>query len=172
MNSDDIDSAVLDISKQLIKSIPDFSNVCFIGIRTRGIVVAKRILSELSKNDITNIPLGTLDITLYRDDLRTKHTWPAVEKTDIGFDVNNKDIIIVDDVMYTGRTARAAIEAVMDYGRPSSIKLIILVDRGSRELPIQPDFTGSQFDISQGNRVNVYLDDVDGREGVEVQSTK
>ena len=168
MNSDDINQAISKISENLLKSIKEFHNVCFVGIRTRGITVAKRILSELNKNEINNIPLGTLDITLYRDDFRSKDTWPVIEKTDIEFDVDNKDIIIVDDVIYTGRTARAAIEAIMDYGRPSSIKLITLIDRGNRELPIQPDFNGAKFDVAEGSRVNVFLEDIDGKEGVEL----
>ena len=168
MNSDDINTAIINISNKLIKSIKEFHNICFVGIRTRGITVAKRILRELNKNEIYNIPLGTLDITLYRDDFRSKDTWPVIEKTDIEFDVDNKDIIIVDDVIYTGRTARAAIEAIMDYGRPSSIKLITLIDRGKCELPIQPDFNGAKFDVPQGSRVNVFLEDIDGKEGVEL----
>lgn len=168
MNSDDINTAIIKISKNLITSIKDFHNICFIGIRTRGVNVAKRILSELKKNEINHIPLGTLDITLYRDDFRSKDRWPVIEKTDIDFDVNNKEIIIVDDVIYTGRTARAAIEAIMDYGRPSSIKLITLIDRGNRELPIQPDYNGAKFDIAQGKRVNVFLEEIDGKDSVEI----
>lgn len=171
MDVEDIRTAITKISELLQESINDFQNVCIVGIRTRGIVVAQRILKQLNTNNINNIPLGILDITLYRDDLRTKDTWPAIEKTDIDFDINNKDVVIVDDVIYTGRTARAAIEAVMDYGRPSSIKLITLVDRGNRELPIQPDFCGAVFDIAGGKRVNVFLNDTDGREGVEVTTT-
>jgi len=168
MTASDIDQAIIRISKNILDQTNNFENVCFIGIRTRGIVVAERILDELKKNRITDIPLGTLDITLYRDDLRTTYTWPVIERTDIDFDVNGKTIYIVDDVIYTARTARAAIEAVMDYGRPASIKLITLVDRGCRELPIQPDYIGAKFDISPDKRVNVMLQDVDGKEGVEV----
>jgi pyrimidine operon attenuation protein/uracil phosphoribosyltransferase len=168
MNSVGINDAIIKISENLLTSIKDFRNLCFIGIRTRGIVVAKRILSELKKNQINDIPLGTLDITLYRDDFRSKDTWPVIEKTDIEFDVNNKEIVIVDDVIYTGRTARAAIEAIMDYGRPSSIKLITLIDRGNRELPIQPDFNGAKFDVEHNKRVNVFLKDIDGKDMVEL----
>ncbi|NIP31255.1 MAG: bifunctional pyr operon transcriptional regulator/uracil phosphoribosyltransferase PyrR [Candidatus Dadabacteria bacterium] len=170
MDSDEINNAIIKISEGLQSSISDFSNICFIGIRTRGIVVAKRILNELKKYKINNIPLGTLDITLYRDDFRSKDTWPVIEKSDIPFDVKDKDIYIVDDVIYTGRTARAAIEAIMDYGRPSSIKLITLIDRGFRELPIQPDFSGAKVSVGHDNRVNVFLEDTDGKDRVEITS--
>ena len=170
MNSDDINQAISKISDKILNSVKEFDNTCFIGIRTKGITVAKRILSELRKNGINHIPLGTLDITLYRDDFRSRDTWPVIEKTDIEFDVTDKDIIIVDDVIYTGRTARAAIYAIMDYGRPSSIKLITLIDRGNRELPIQPDFNGAKFDVAKNKRVNVFLDDADGNDRVELTS--
>lgn len=168
MSSDDLNNALINISQSLLSDIKDFNNICFVGIRTRGIAVAKRILSELKKNDINDIPLGTLDITLYRDDFRSKDTWPVLEKSDISFDVNDKEIVIVDDVIYTGRTARAAMEAIMDYGRPSSIKLITLIDRGYRELPIQPDFHGVKIEVEPGKRVNVFLEDIDGKDGVEL----
>jgi len=170
MNSDDINEAISKISENLLKNIKDFDNVCFIGIRTKGITVAKRILSELNKNGINNVALGTLDITLYRDDFRSRDCWPVIEKTDITFDVTDKDIIIVDDVIYTGRTARAAIYAIMDYGRPSSNKLITLIDRGNRELPIQPDFNGAKFDVAKNKRVNVFLDDPGCKDRVELTS--
>ena len=115
-----------------------------------------------------DIPLGVLDITLYRDDFRTKDNWPKLEQSTIDFEIDGKDIIIVDDVIFTGRTARAAIEAIMDYGRPSSIKLAALIDRGNRELPIQPDYVGLKINTQPQYRVNVYLKEMDNREEVVI----
>ena len=172
INSDDIASILSEISAGIYSDINNLENVCFVGIRTRGIILAQRLLKEISKHGKSDIPLGTIDITLYRDDFRTKNNWPVLEGSDIEFEVDDKNIIIVDDVIYTGRTARAAIEAIMDYGRPASIKLAALIDRGDRELPIHPDYCGLKINTDSGQRVEVYLQETDGKEGVIITSRK
>ena len=168
MDTKSINQTISKISKDIIDNIKDPENINLIGIRARGNIIAERILSNINKELDTDIPLGVIDITLYRDDFRTKDNWPKIEQSTINFDIDGKEIIIVDDVIYTGRTARAAIEAIMDYGRPSSIKLVALIDRGNRELPIQPDYVGMKIDTSPHNRVNVYLKETDNREEVVI----
>ncbi len=143
-------------------------DIVIIGIRTRGVYIAERIVAEIEKLEGIKPPLGTLDITLYRDDLRQKTEWPQVKKTEIPFSVEDKKVILVDDVLYTGRTTRAAIEAIMDFGRPSSIQLAALVDRGHRELPIQADYTGSKVTTLDTDNVKVLLKETDGKDEVVI----
>lgn len=143
-------------------------DIVVIGVRTRGVHIAERIAGEIEKLEGLRPPLGTLDITLYRDDLRRKTEWPKVEKTEIPFSVEDKKVVLVDDVIYTGRTTRAAIEAIMDFGRPSSIQLAALIDRGHRELPIQADYTGGKISTLDTEKVRVLLKETDGRDEVLV----
>lgn len=143
-------------------------DIVIIGVRTRGVHIAERIAGGIEKLEGIRPPLGTLDITLYRDDLRQKTEWPKVEKTEIPFSVEDKNVILVDDVIYTGRTTRAAIEAIMDFGRPSSIQLAALIDRGHRELPIQADYTGSKINTLDSEKVKVLLKETDGKDEVLV----
>lgn len=144
------------------------SDLVIIGIRTRGIHIAERMLKLIKKLEGVEPPLGALDITLYRDDLRRKTEWPKVEKTEIKFSVEDKIVILVDDVIYTGRTTRAALEEIMDFGRPSSVQLAVLVDRGHRELPIQPDYAGCTVDTLSKEKVRVNLKEEDGKDEVKV----
>ncbi len=137
-----------------------------IGLRTRGEYMARRIAEELASIAGHRPDVGVVDITLYRDDLSRKEQWPRVRKTEIDFPVEGKTVVLVDDVIYTGRSARAAIDAVMDYGRPSSIWLAVLVDRNGRELPIQPDFVGLRVETSPSEHVVVRLEEVDGTDEV------
>jgi pyrimidine operon attenuation protein / uracil phosphoribosyltransferase len=138
-----------------------------IGIRTRGIYLANRIQGKIKGIEGIALPLGVLDITMYRDDL-SKMKSPEVKKTDIPFDVNNMTIILVDDVMHTGRTTRAAIDAIMDLGRPKKIQLAVLIDRGGRELPIHPDYAGLIYSVHHKEEVLVKLHEIDGKDEVVV----
>ncbi len=139
-----------------------------IGIKTRGDYLGRRLVRRIKEQMGKEVQFGTIDITLYRDDFENRKNWPQLRTTSIPEDVKEKDIILVDDVLYTGRTVRAAINSIMDYGRPSSIRLAVLVDRGGRELPVQADYTGITIDASSDEMVNVCLEEVDGCEEIEI----
>ncbi len=141
-------------------------NLVIVGIRTRGIYLAQRILDEIAKIEGKHIPLGILDITMYRDDFRERLKQPVVHQTDIPFDLYDKNVVLIDDVLYTGRTTRAALEALMSFGRPARIQLAVLVDRGHRELPIKPDFVGKNIPTSIGEEVQVKMREVDNEDCV------
>ncbi len=157
------------IVNEILERNKGASELVIIGVRTRGVYLAERILKLIKKLEGVEPPLGTLDITLYRDDLRRKTEWPKVKKTEIKFSVEDKVVILVDDVIYTGRTTRAALEEIMDFGRPASIQLAVLVDRGHRELPIQPDYAGCTIDTLSKEKVRVHLKENDGNDEVTVQ---
>jgi pyrimidine operon attenuation protein / uracil phosphoribosyltransferase len=159
-----IERSITRITHEILEKNQGSQNLCLIGIRTRGVFLAKRIRDNISKIEKKELPLGILDITMYRDDISKLKT-PEVKKTDISFNVNNSIIVLVDDVMYTGRTTRAAIDAIMDLGRPRKIQLAVLVDRGSREMPIHPDYTGILYP-SASSEVFVKLREVDGTDEV------
>lgn len=144
------------------------SSLIVIGIKTRGEYLGKRLVERISKRTGKDVTFGTIDITLYRDDFENRKNWPRLRRTNIPDDVQGKNIILVDDVLYTGRTVRAAINSIMDYGRPASVKLAVLVDRGGRELPVQPDYAGISIETLDDEMVNVYLEEVDGREEIEI----
>jgi len=141
-------------------------NLAIVGIRTRGAHLAKRICDSIKKNEGVEVPLGILDASLYRDDFRQKLRQPKVEITDIPFDVDNITLILVDDVLFTGRTVRAALSELMDLGRPARIQLAIFVDRGHRELPICADFVGKHVPTSIGEEVRVRMEEVDGNDEI------
>jgi pyrimidine operon attenuation protein/uracil phosphoribosyltransferase len=149
----------------------DVHDLVLVGIRTRGVPIAKRLaqlLRDIRGGD--EVPTGTLDITLYRDDLM-RHAvgpQPVVRKTEIPFSIDDKRILLVDDVLYTGRTIRAALDALIDFGRPKAIQLVVLVDRGHRELPIKADYVGKNLPTSPSQSVQVHLVEVDGRDEVEI----
>ncbi len=168
MNSESITKTVTRITREILKRNEDANKMVVVGIRTRGIPLARRLVDQIEKKTGTKIPLGTLDISLYRDDLRIKDELPELKKTDIPFTVDRKSVILVDDVIFTGRTSRAAIEAVMDFGRPSTIQLVVLIDRGHRELPIQADYIGSTIDTDTAEKVKVLLSETDGTDMVVV----
>ena len=154
----------------IIEDIPPerLSGLIVIGIKTRGEYLGKRLVERIKERTGKDVTFGTIDITLYRDDFENRKNWPRLRKTTIPGDVQGKDIMLVDDVLYTGRTVRAAINSIMDYGRPASVKLAVLVDRGGRELPVQPDYTGIRIETLDDEMVNVYLQEVDGREEIEI----
>jgi len=146
-----------------MESAPDFA---LIGIRTRGVILAMRIQQKIKKITKKIPPLGILDITLYRDDLSTLAKHPIVKPTALPFDVDDKKIVLVDDVLYTGRTIRAAIDEIVDYGRPALVRLAVIVDRGLREYPIQADYVGLKIDTKANNLVQVRLNEIDGDDKV------
>jgi pyrimidine operon attenuation protein / uracil phosphoribosyltransferase len=142
-------------------------SLVMVGIRNRGDVLAKRLLKTIETVEkCPNVPLGVLDITLYRDDFQKLNENPIVQETDIPFDITDKKVILVDDVLFTGRTIRAAMDALMDFGRPANIQLAVLVDRGHRELPIHADYVGQSIATSPKDGVQVRLTETDGEDGV------
>lgn len=166
MNSETIAETVSRITEEIISRNRDHKQLVFVGIRTRGIYLAQRLAKQVQHITGIKPPLGTLDISLYRDDLQIKREWPELKKTDIPFTIDRKTVILVDDVIFTGRTSRAAIEAIMDFGRPSSIQLVVLVDRGHRELPIQADYIGNRIVTDKNEKVKVLLSETDGKDEV------
>lgn len=163
-NSNEIKSFLNKVFENLTEQGLD--NLVIIGIKTRGEHLGKRLVQLIKKETGRDIPFGTLDITLYRDDFKNKKNWPKLKKTDIPHDIEGRNVLLVDDVIYTGRTARAAINSLMDFGRPSTVKLSVLVDRGSRELPIQPDIVGLNINAGKNENVNVYINEIDSKEEI------
>ncbi len=155
------------LCREIAREIP-FTNLAVVGIRVRGDYLAKRLRDFLTQRAKKEIPFGVLDITLYRDDLTQIAEQPIMKSTNIPFNVNGKKIVLVDDVIYTGRTIRAALDELIDFGRPSFIRLAVLIDRGGRELPVQPDFVGKFLEVSPDEVVEVKLKEVDGEEGAYI----
>jgi pyrimidine operon attenuation protein/uracil phosphoribosyltransferase len=152
------------LSHEIVERNKGADSLGIVGIRTRGDFLARRIAAAIDTMENVNLPLGTLDITLYRDDLRGKLAQPRLNTTDILYDIAGKDIILVDDVLYTGRTVRSALNALMDIGRPSSIQLAVLIDRGHRELPIKADFVGKNVPTAYDEEIKVMMKEVDGED--------
>jgi len=146
-------------------------DLVLIGIQRRGVELAERIAKLIEKEEGVIVPRGALDITLYRDDLETIGPKPVIGETRIPADLTGKHVVIVDDVLYTGRTVRAALDELADFGRPKRISLCVLVDRGGRELPIQPDIAGTPVKVNGGERVDVLVEEIDGRDEVELVKT-
>lgn len=166
MDTEGINRAITRIAHEIIEKNKGTAGLCVIGIRNRGVYIAKRIAECIKKIEGADILTGALDITLYRDDLALASGQPLVRKTEIDFDINDKNLVLVDDVLYTGRTIRAALDALIDFGRPKSIQLAVLVDRGHRELPIRADFVGKNIPTSNKESVDVYLQESDGKDEV------
>lgn len=164
MSVADIARTVERMSRQILEQIPPRQSVAIIGLQPRGIHLAKRMALRVAALSETPIHFGLLDVAMYRDDVRIRQ--PQVRKTDIRFDVNDCHIFLVDDVLYTGRTIRAALDALLDIGRPASVKLCVLVDRGLRELPLQPDIVGREIPTALNEGVRVRLLENDEIEGV------
>ncbi len=171
LNAKQIDSILNKLTGRIVAEIPEGVEIAVIGIRSRGEIVAQRLAERLSQKIGTDIPCGTLDITLYRDDLNSPKgpTQPKVRTTEIGFDIDDKIIILVDDVLYTGRSTRAAMDALIDLGRPKAIRLAVLVERTGREVPIQADYAGIKTNPKPGELVHVLLKESDGKEQVFVE---
>lgn len=166
MDESDIRRALVRIVHEILERNKGIRNLALIGIKRRGDFIARRIAEKIKNSEGYEVPLGALDITLYRDDLQLAAEAPIIEATDINFDVNKKTIILVDDVLYTGRTIRAAIDEILDFGRPRSIQLAVLVDRGCRELPIQADYVGKKVPAARSEIVDVLIKELDGEDCV------
>ncbi len=171
LNPEQIEQILKDLTNQIVSDTPPKLDIAAIGIRSRGEILAQRLSIRLSQKLGKDVPCGTLDITLYRDDLNSPQSaaQPQVRTTEIGFDIDDKIIILVDDVLYTGRSARAAMDALMDLGRPRAIKLAVLVDRVGRELPIQADYAGYKTDVAPCKLVQVFLNESDGKDEVVIE---
>lgn len=166
VDNESLDRILTRISHEILEKNKGSKNLVLIGMRTRGEFLAKRVHQKIKEIDKAEIPLGVLDVTLYRDDFRMRLKQPEVSVSDITFDVNDRDIILIDDVLYTGRTVRSALNALMDLGRPASIQLCILVDRGHRELPIRADFVGKNIPTSQNEEVKVKMKEIDEEDAI------
>ena len=170
LGSEDIRRTLYRLTHQVLEKNPDIKELVLIGIQTRGVYLAKRVQGLIKDLESADVPLGVLDITLYRDDLTAIGPKPLVKETRIGFDLSDKTVILVDDVLFTGRTARAALDEIMDFGRPKSIQFLVLIDRGYRELPIRADFVGKNIPTSREELVEVKLKEIDGDDEVIVMN--
>ena len=168
MTGEEVRRTLMRMSHQIVERNNGTDNICLVGVKRRGVPLAERIAANIETIEGKAVPLGTLDITLYRDDLEQIQPSPELHSSDIPFSVDGKIIILIDDVIYTGRTARAAIEAIFTYGRPAQIQLAVLIDRGHRELPFRPDYVGKNIPTSHSEIVSVLVDAYDGRTGVEL----
>ena len=168
-----IDRALMRISHEIIERNRSVEKLALVGIRTRGVPIAQRIAKNLKNIVNKNVACGSLDITLYRDDLmrQTVGPQPILRKTEIPFSIDDQKILLVDDVLYTGRTIRAALDALVDFGRPRSIQLVVLVDRGHRELPIKADYVGKNLPTSIHQSIQVHFAEVDGKDEVLIHET-
>lgn len=161
MDKEAIRRAILRMSHEILEKNKGVEGLCLVGIRTRGVALAERLQACIEQIEGTSVDLGVLDITLYRDDLTRVSSQPVVHETLINFDISSRKLILVDDVLFTGRTIRAALDAVMDFGRPDNIQLAVLVDRGHRELPIRADFVGKNIPTLLTQGVKVVLEETD-----------
>jgi len=167
MTSDDVSRSLMRITHEILEANGGSDDVALVGIVTHGNNFAQRIAENIKKIEGKDVPVGTLDISLYRDDFATKLS-PMLHATEIPFDVSDKIIVLVDDVLFTGRTIRAAMDGVMDFGRPKAIQLAVLVDRGHRELPIRADYVGKNVPSARSEKVRVRVAEVDGETGVDI----
>ena len=169
MDSEGIRRALTRISHEIVERNKGVDNIVIVGIRTRGVPIAERIAANIEHIEGKKPPVGVLDITLYRDDLSSLSYQPIVHQTELPVDITGKTIVLVDDVLYTGRTIRAALDAIIDMGRPKAIQLAVLVDRGHRELPIRADFVGKNVPTSSNEVVSVQLSTIDQAEKVVIR---
>jgi len=166
LNEADIRRALTRIAHEIMERNRGAHDLVFLGMHTRGVPLARRIAQRIMEFEGVEVPVGALDIAFYRDDIPSRGATPPVRPTSIPGDIGHKAVILVDDVLYTGRSIRAAMDAVIDFGRPRRIQLAVLVDRGHRELPIRPDYVGKNVPTGQGEEIQVRLEEVDGRDEV------
>ena len=169
MTADEIRRATVRIAHEIVEKQAGTEGLVLIGIQRRGVPLARRIARSIAENEGADVPVGALDITFYRDDLSLIAQQPVVKGTDLPFDLNGRTVILVDDVLYTGRTIRAAMDALVDFGRPQAIRLAVLVDRGHRELPIRADHVGKNVPTSREEVVRVHLEEIDREDGVDIE---
>jgi pyrimidine operon attenuation protein / uracil phosphoribosyltransferase len=168
MTAEEIRRAVIRISHELVEKQAGTDGLVLVGIQRRGVPLASRLSAAILEHEGVTLPVGALDITFYRDDLSMLAQQPVVKGTDLPFDVNGTTVVLVDDVLYTGRTIRAAMDALMEYGRPQAIRLAVLVDRGHRELPIRADHVGKNVPTSREELVRVRIEEIDGEDAVDI----
>ncbi len=168
MDSEGVERALVRIAHQIVEKNHGVEGLCLIGIKTRGIPLARRLAANIKAIESVELPVGELDITLYRDDLLPLSDAPIVSSTDIPFDINGRTVVLVDDVIFTCRTARAAMDAITDLGRPKSIQLFALIDRGHAELPIKANYIGKSIPTSLSELVSVKLEEYDGETSVSI----
>ncbi|MBM4271981.1 MAG: bifunctional pyr operon transcriptional regulator/uracil phosphoribosyltransferase PyrR [Deltaproteobacteria bacterium] len=171
MDAEALDRSLTRIAYEILERNKGSKELCLVGIRTGGVFLAERLRKKISRIEGADVPVGILDITLYRDDLRITNRKPKLGRTDIPFSLDNKKVILVDDVLFTGRTIRAAMDALIDFGRPKLIQLAVLVDRGHRELPIRADFVGKNLPSSAWEDIVVNLTEKDGIDEVLIQDS-
>ena len=166
MSASEIDRTLVRLAHEILEKTKDLDQLAFIGIRRRGVPLAQRLAKKIESLENRSVPVGILDINLYRDDLSTVDIKPVVSATEIPFEVAGKDIIMMDDVLYTGRTIRAALDALFDHGRPARVQLLVLIDRGHRELPIEARFIGRTVQTTDLEIIEVKFQEIDGMEKV------
>jgi pyrimidine operon attenuation protein / uracil phosphoribosyltransferase len=166
MSSSEMDRTLVRLAHEILEKSDNLSKLAFIGIRRRGVPIAQRLAKKISELEKQEIPVGVLDINLYRDDLSTVGAKPVINATEINFDITGMDIILTDDVLYTGRTIRAALDALFDHGRPARVQLLCLIDRGHRELPIEARYVGRKVPTTKNEIIEVKLSEIDGMEKV------
>ncbi len=175
MDADDLDRTLNRMARQIVEFLnpeaDDVKRLALIGMQTRGVYLARRLQRKIEEVEAVTLPLGILDTTMYRDDFRTHLQPPVVRATDIPFDIYNRHLVLVDDVLFTGRTARAALDALMDIGRPASVRFLVIVDRGHRELPMSADIVGQHVPTTPGEEIRVRLQEIDDAEGVWLVDT-
>ena len=169
MTADEIRRATIRLSHEIVEKQAGTDGLLLIGIQRRGVPLARRIAAAIAENEGAEIPVGALDITFYRDDLSLVAQQPVVKGTELPSGIDGRTVVLVDDVLYTGRTIRAAMDALVDFGRPQAIRLAVLVDRGHRELPIRADHVGKNVPTSREELVKVHLEETDGEDGVEIE---
>ncbi len=172
MTADDIRRATIRISREIVEKQAGTEGIVLIGIQRRGVPLAHRIADSIDEHERVRLPVGALDITFYRDDLSLIAQQPIVKGTDLPFPIDDRTIVLVDDVFYTGRTIRAAMDALVDFGRPRAIRLAVLIDRGHRELPIRADHIGKNVPTSREESVRVHLVETDGEDGVDIERVR
>lgn len=168
LNKKDIERIISRIAHEIIEKNKGPENLCLVGIQRGGVHLAQRIAAKIKVIEHAEVPVGSLDISLYRDDLSLRRDHPVVRKTDIPFDISEKKVVLVDDVLFTGRSIRAAMDALMDYGRPVAIQLAVLIDRGHRELPIRADYVGKNIPTAKREKIAVQLQEFDAEDSVNL----
>ena len=166
IDEDGLSRIITRMAHEILEKNKGSQNLVLMGMKTRGEFLARRIFERIKEIEKIELPLGVLDVTLYRDDFRTRLKQPEVSVSNITFDINGKDVIIIDDVLYTGRTVRSALNALMDFGRPRSMQLCVLVDRGHRELPIRADYIGKNIPTSNQEEIKVKMKEIDGEDAI------